>query len=383
MLCAFLYNDYDMTKTLIFGGAFDPPHNEHVALCRYTMQALDADRLVIVPTYLPPHKNAGFLSFEDRCRLVGLAFEGTNFTIDCIERDRGEDNYSSEVLPLLKQKYGDVVYLIGGDSVAHFHTWHEPETVANACPIAVVAREGYGDVKQKTAELMSKYGGSFIVLDYDGKDISSSMLRARLLLGEQPSEIPQSVLNEIKSRKLFCDYEEAVQKLKSYQTDELFRHSVAVVKRAVDLNSKHHLGQDFKQVFLAALLHDNAKQRPSLDGLCVPQDAIGTPVLHQFLGAEKARRDFGIEDKQILDAIRYHTTAKADMTVLQKLIYTADSVSDDRDYEPIITLRRLAVQDFDKGFLALLEYTYEKLLAKGGAVYPLTKEAYLYYIKNK
>ena len=171
-----------------------------------------------------------------------------------------------------------------------------------------------------------------------------------------------------------------VSKLKSYQTDDLFEHSKAVVLTAIDLNSRHNLKQDFTKVFLACLLHDNAKQRPKLDGLTVPIDAVGTPVLHQFLGAEKARRDFGVTDTDILDAIRYHTTAKADMTTLEKLVYTADSVSYDRNYAPIPSIRKIAFDDFDEGFRAVLKYTYDKVSAKGGGMHPLTAEAKLCYL---
>lgn len=372
-----------MSKTLIFGGAFDPPHKEHVEMCRYAMSALKIDKLVLVPTYMPPHKDEGFLSFDERCNLVELAFDGIDFVIDRIESERGQDNYSCEILPILKEKYGDIIYLVGGDSVSHFDTWCKPEVVANTCPIAVAAREGYGDIGAEIARLKQKYGGDFTVLDWVGKDVSSSMIRAKLLIGEYVDEIPTNVMSAIRELRLFENYKPFVEKLKSYQTDELFAHSLAVVKRAVDFNSKHHLRQNFRQVFLAALLHDNAKQRPSLDGLSVPSDAVGTPVLHQFLGAEKAQRDFGIEDSAILDAIRYHTTARADMTMLEKLIYTADSLSDDRDYEPIPKLREIAIADFEKGFLAALEYTYGKLAARGGNIYPFTLEAYEYYIANK
>ena len=103
-------------------------------------------------------------------------------------------------------------------------------------------------------------------------------------------------------------------------------------------------------------------------------------VLHQFLGAEKARRDFGIEDEDILSAIRYHTTAKANMSMLEKLIYTADSLSDDRDYEPIPAIREIAIKDFETGFKTILKYTYDKIMERGTGMYPLTEDAYRYYI---
>lgn len=371
-----------MVKTLIFGGAFDPPHKEHVALCKAAMRELDINKLVLVPTYSPPHKSGGFLSFDERCLLLEKAFDGVDCVVDDIERRREVDNYTCRVLPLLKEKYGDIVYLIGGDSLKHFDSWYRPQDIVGICPIAVAGRGGFGDAGAAAQAMQKKFGGSFIVLNCKGDVTSSSLIRAKLLLGESVDELPPSVMQEITSKHMFENYKPMVDKLRSYQTEELFEHSKAVVKRAVELNSLHNLKQDFKKVFLAALLHDNAKQRKSIDGLNVPADCIDTPVLHQFLGAEKAKRDFGIDDNDVLDAIRYHTTAKPDMSVLERLIYTADSLSDDRMYEPIPRLREIAIKDFDKGFLATLEYTYKKLEAKGGSIYPLTLQAYQYYINK-
>lgn len=369
-----------MSKTLIFGGAFDPPHIEHVAMCKSAMQELDIERLIVVPTFYPPHKSAGFLTFEQRCDLINVAFDGLNFAIDDIEKVRGKDNYSAINLPLLKEKYGDIVYLIGGDSLEYFDTWYHPEKIVQICPIAVCQREGFDDAKTIVNTLEKKYGGDFVLLDYVGKNVSSSHIKAQLLLGEKPDCIDDKVYAEIERMGFFGEYRDMVSKLKSYQTDDLFEHSKAVVLTAIDLNSRHNLKQDFTKVFLACLLHDNAKQRPSLDGLNVPIDAVGTPVLHQFLGAEKARRDFGVTDTDILDAIRYHTTAKADMTTLEKLVYTADSVSYDRNYAPIPSIRKIAFDDFDEGFRAVLKYTYDKVSAKGGGMHPLTAEAKLCYL---
>ncbi|MBR4800174.1 MAG: nicotinate (nicotinamide) nucleotide adenylyltransferase [Clostridia bacterium] len=370
-------------KTIVFGGAFAPPHREHVKMCESAMKELGAERLVLVPTYLPAHKTEHYLSFEDRCALVKIAFKDVcgEVVVDDVERRRGEDNYSYLVLPILKEKYGDIVYLIGSDSLEYFDKWKEPQRVATACKIAVCSREGYAGADEVVKLVGTKYGvENFIPLEHVGGDVSSSMIKTKLLLGEDADELPDGVNEYIKTHGLFDDYIEFVERLKSYQTDELFFHSKSVVKRAVEFNSKHILLQDYDKVFLAALLHDNAKQRKSLDGLNVPEDAVGTPVLHQFLGAEKARRDFGIEDEEILNAIRYHTTAKANMTMLEKLIYTADSLSDDRTYEPIPELRKIAIADFEKGFKAILKYTYDKIAERGTGMYPLTEDAYRYYI---
>lgn len=320
------------------------------------------------------------MDFATRCKLLKVAFDGLNFVIDDIENVRGKDNYSALTLPVLKEKYGDIVYLIGGDSLEYFDTWYHPEKILETCPVAVCGREGFDDVKTRAAALQQKFGGEFILIDYTGKDVSSSVVRAKLLMVDKCDEIDEKVQSAIDELGLFKEYSDMATRLKSYQSDELFAHSKAVVLTAMELNSRHNLKQDFTKTFLACFLHDNAKQRPSVDGLNVPKDAIGTPVLHQFLGAEKARRDFGIQDEDVLEAIRYHTTAKANMTMLEKLVYTADSLSFDRTYEPIPKIREIAMRDFDEGFRAVLRYTYDKVMKSGKPMHPMTQEAVDYYL---
>ena len=373
-------------KTVVFGGAFDPPHLEHSRLTKFACDFLGAERLVIVPTHQPPHKSCGTLSFERRVALSKIAFEGCakEVIIDEIELERVNDghkyNYSSEVLPVLKAKYGEIVYLIGGDSLEYFHTWHKPEDIVKVCPIAVVGRAGYDDINEKIAHLTQSFGGKFIPLDFKGEDVASSAVKAKLLLQIKPDGIADDVYDYIKENHLFDKYIPWLQKLKEFESAPLYNHTENVVIRAVHLNSLHNLKQDFDKVFQSALLHDNAKERPSLDGLNVPDNAVGTSVLHQFLGAEKAKRDFGVDDKDVLSAIAVHTTACKDMTTLQKLIYTADSTSYDREYQPIPDLREIGDRDFEEGFRAVLDYTYQKLIKVGKSIYPLTLEAVESYL---
>lgn len=369
--------------TIIFGGAFDPPHCEHVNMLRAAVEELGAERAVVVPTYFPPHKSQGILPFEYRTELCRAAFcgeVGAEVTVDEIERERGRDNFTYLVLPELKKKYGDIVYLIGGDSLEYFHTWKNPLEITKVCPLVVAEREGFSSVRESACELTARFGGEVRVLSFVGKEVSSGRVRAQLLLGEDSDEIPKKVAQAVRRRGFYADYADIVAKIKTYEDAELYEHTRQVVFRAVDLNAAHNLKCDSRKVFLAALLHDNAKRRPSVDGLPVPADSVGTSVLHQFLGAEKAKRDFGIKDEEIIDAVRYHTTAKPNMTVFGKLIYTADSTSYDREYDPIPVIRAIADGDFEKGFLAVLEYTYMKLTEKGGTIYPLTEEAVRYYL---
>ena len=68
------------------------------------------------------------------------------------------------------------------------------------------------------------------------------------------------------------------------------------------------------------------------------------------------------------------------MTMLEKLVYTADSLSFDRTYEPIPKIREIAMRNFDEGFKAVLKYTYDKVMKSGKPMHPMTQEAVDYYL---
>jgi nicotinate-nucleotide adenylyltransferase len=367
-------------KTIIFGGSFDPPHLEHKNICISAVRELSAQKLVLVPTYAPAYKEDAVIDFELRAQMLERMFQngGIDFEISQIERKSGKrNNYAAEVLNKLKNQYDDPCYLIGGDSLLALDTWHNYKEVLSAMPIAVAGRSGFSKLKQKAAQL-EKEGGKFAFLNYTGGDISSTLIKAKLYLGLKPP-LDDEVFELIKEHNLFSDYRGVVEKLRKTQSPELFYHSLAVVLRAVDINSVMHLSLDFDEVFLAALLHDNSKENLDASGYDVPKDAVGSPVMHQFLGAERAKAEFGVASEEALSAIRFHTTAKPQMTTLEKLIYCADKLSEDRDYDGMDILQKQVYCDFDKGFFYCLEHSYNLVLSKGGKVYPLTEQAYEYY----
>lgn len=365
-------------KTLIFGGAFDPPHREHLNILLEASKAVNFDRVVIVPTFNPPHKDDSVIDFDTRVLLIDKLFKksGINYIVDDIEKRRGDSNYAVEVVAALKEKYaGELYYLIGGDSLINIETWHKPELLFLLATLVVCGREGYVGLDQKIDYLQNKYGAKIIKINYIGSEISSSLLRLRLNL-KLGADVDGIELIKDKFNK----YDSVLNQLKSYQSDDLYFHSRAVAYRAVEIARHHRLNIDLNKAFLAGLLHDNAKQRLSLDGFDVPSDAVGSPVLHQFLGSLKAERDFGIEDIDILSAINYHTTGKADMTTLEKLIYCADMLSEDRPC--IENLLKVIMTDFEIGFRSCLASSYFYVLSKKRGMYPLTQQAFDYYIKN-
>ena len=100
--------------------------------------------------------------------------------------------------------------------------------------------------------------------------------------------------------------------------------------------------------------------------------------MHQFTGAYLACHSFGIGDEEVLDAIRYHTSGRAGMTALGKLVFLADMLEAGRSFDGVDRLRALFREDLDRCFFEALKEQVEYLHETGKPVYPLTEEAYEY-----
>ena len=138
------------------------------------------------------------------------------------------------------------------------------------------------------------------------------------------------------------------------------------------------------QIAAATLLHDCAKYMNPSDfpEFSLP-DNVPPPVVHQYLGAYVAENVLGVNDAEVLDAIRYHTSGKADMTTLGKLVFVADMIENGRTYDGVEKLRSLYDGDLETCFKECLKEETLHLLNKGQYIYEKTLEAYDYYIKRK
>lgn len=359
----------------IFGGAFDPPHKEHLSIAAAAVKQFGLHKIILLPESYAPHKDLT-TSYEDRRAMLQVAVENNDiFVIDDLERDMAGVGYACVTLPKLKEKYGDILYIMGGDSMADFDKWKHPEQIIATAPIAVCVGERRKAEAQQKAEYYRSLGGDITFMQYQALDYSSSAARLQKRLGFDITPIVgQKVAEYIQKNKLYQEYDSYLTKLKAELPPDKFAHSRRTVLCAFELN-KDKLSYD--KVFTAALLHDCAKY--SAGNYEVEQSAKSTPVEHAFAGAVKAFREYGVEDAEVLSAIYYHCTAKAEMSQLDKLIYCADMLESGRHFPKVEELRDIAKQDLDKGFLACLKSTYEHLKTSNAEIYPLSTEAYKYY----
>lgn len=365
----------------IFGGAFNPPHKEHIRICRGLIDEFCIKKICFVPTKDAPHKVVD-TPLDKRSDLISLAIQNdSTLCIDKIEQNFEGKTYSVNVLLALKQKYRDIVFIIGGDSMENFSSWERPDDIIKICPIIVVPR---GDVTDKLTQAVGQYnnkGASITIADTIGEKVSSSYIRALVAFGLDTSEYLCEECGEyIERHALYRDYDPMIEKLKKRISADRYQHTVDTVLTALKLNDVWGVPSD--KVFVATLLHDCMKDVDFVHK-GVPEDTFGTLVMHAFNGAMEAKINYGIEDEDILNAIRYHTTCRPQMSKLEKLVYLADMIEPSRVYPDLDAIRQIAYRDAEQGFLAAFGSAYKHINNSIKNIYPLTIDAYKYYFKGE
>lgn len=367
-----------MQKIAVYGGAFDPPHIEHIRIIKAVFEELGVEKVVLLPSYNSPHKvlNEDFDKRVAMLQIIAKTFE-QKVIIDTLESTISEKGYTVEMLPLLKENYGDFVFVIGGDSIINIRKWYQYEKLFEY-DFAVVSRANdLQSVKSMIKELTQEFNTQISLLNYIGNNISSGVVRAKLELRmkeQLQGELTSEIYDYIISNDMYCAYKTIIDKALSCKSDELIAHIKRTVIKAMEYNV--YLSLPYNKVFIASLLHDVAKGCEYDSRYEIPQDSINTAVMHQFLGAEMAKVDYHIKDNDVLNAIRYHTTSHIKADLLSKLIYVADMLEDGRDFEGVNMLREEIIKDFNKGYELCVIYTYNYLQEKQANIYPLTSDVY-------
>lgn len=201
----------DRIKTGIFGGAFNPVHNGHLNLAKKYFEALKLDRIIFIPTALPPHKTDRFLADkEDRFNMLTLAISDCReFEISDIEFERQGKSYTYDTLCLLKEKYpnDDFFLIIGSDQFLTFNLWYRYMDILNMVTLCTAAREK-GEQRQKIIDFSNNLEGlnkdKLCLLESEAVEVSSSQIRDKIKKGEDVSSlVPEKVYNYIVEKGLY------------------------------------------------------------------------------------------------------------------------------------------------------------------------------------
>lgn len=175
--------------------------------------------------------------------------------------------------------------------------------------------------------------------------------------------------------------------MEKVQDEKRYEHTLGVAFTAASLAMRY--GADVKQAQVAGLLHDCAKCMTNEERLsiCKKNKLEVTPVekanpflLHAKVGAFLAKEKYGIQDEEILSAVRFHTTGRPNMTLLEKIVFTADYIEPSRKTAPNLDeVRTLAFQNLDMALCKILSDTLDYLDTVDQEIDPMTKETYDYY----
>lgn len=385
-------------KIAIYGGSFNPPHLGHLEAAKTVCAELAPDKLLIIPDNIPPHKamDPGSPTAEERlalCRIAFRSIQGAEIS-DMEIRRRGK-SYTAHTVRELRGRYPDdeLFLVVGSDMLLSFEEWYEFEYLLSECTLAVVSREedDLDALRAHKALLSEKYAARVHILQHAPLPMNSSEIRVWLRLRLGSDLLDNAVYAEIIRRRYYeampelCWLREAV---KPYLSPRRVAHVAGCESEAVLLAMRY--GEDAEAAAEAGILHDITKKL-SYDeqlilcdkyGIILDKDQLANEkLLHAITGAAFARDVFGVSDA-VYDAIRWHTTGKPDMTLLEKIIYMADYVEPTRDFPGVEKLRALAHEDIDAAMALGLEMSLADIRSGGVAPHKDTVEAAEWYARH-
>jgi nicotinate-nucleotide adenylyltransferase len=383
----------------IFGGSFNPPHLGHLEAARAVEEELAPDKLLIIPANIPPHKamEEGSPSPEERIELCRLNFASVRGAeVSDMEIRREGKSYTADTLEELMAMYpgAEFTFLLGTDMLLTFEEWYRYRFLLENMTLAVLARrEGdETDIVRHAEYLKNEYGAKIVFIRREPTPMASTDIRELLRRRSGASYLNDDVYARImKTRDYGAQAELYWLREKAYAMLKPNRvaHVAGVESEAVSLAMLW--GEDPETAAEAGILHDITKKL-SLDEqliLCGKYGIINDNVemgnvklLHAKTGAALARDLFGVSDA-VYGAIRWHTTGRPDMTLLEKIIYLADYIEPNRDFPGVDDIRRLALEDIDKAMALGLRMSLDDIRSYGEEPHRITAEAYEWYSRKE
>ena len=391
-----------MERIGIYGGTYSPPHIGHLKAAEYAIEALGLDRLLLIPTGVSPHKamSAGATS-ADRLEMLRLsAANMEKAQVSDIEIRRQGSSYTVDTLRAIREENpgAELVLLMGTDMFVSFLNWREPESILSLATLAVFCRGERGERERIEAqkENLEAMGAKIRLVENPVNAISSTDLRRMLVFGCADPFLMPGVGDYIREKGLYgldrerknLPMEELEEAVIALMNPNRVAHVLGCRDTAVELARVY--GENEVDAARAGLLHDITK---AIDGplqltLCdeygIVLDTFSRSfpkTLHALTGSLVAERIFG-ENENVVSAICHHTTGRANMTLLEKIIYIADYVEPNRDFPGVEEMRAMAYTDLDKAVLMGLQSAVAHVRRQGQGLAPATLEA-LEFLKHQ
>ena len=348
-------------KILFYGGAFNPIHRAHLKIMECACEQLNLAKLIIIPNKEVHFKNNdNVAAFNQRVAMIELALKHT--TINCAieisayEQKQTGKTYTFDLISMFRRAYptAKFYFLIGSDHVARLKDWYRIEQLKKEVNFVVA--------KRKPDFTSSEY----MVLDNAVMALSSTVIR-----DSYQSTGLEAVDAYIRYYGLYLN-----DVLKHYLNTSRIVHSNNVAALAKQYAPRYQI--DENKAYVAGMVHDIAKDLPLKKQYdLVKNDLVfecNDATVHAYSGVHIVRDVLGIKDEDILEAIKWHTTAYFKMSPLAKLIYCCDMLSAERSYPEVEMLRLLLPQDLNECFKQCFKASYHFLVAKKTTTSPELKQ---------
>ena len=381
-------------KICISGGTFDPIHNGHIEIAKIALSQFNLDKVIFMPTG-NSYMKSDVTSSNHRYYMIKLAIEGLDkFEISDLEIKRAGYTYTKDTVAYFKENYPDdeLYFLIGTDTLFMLEKWYMPEYLFKNL-IFIVAKRGDADSVAKAEELKEKFNADIRFMHNDIIDISSTEIREEFDNNSYDEFnnrfFDKKVFEYIKENHLYKEMNDAemITLLSKELKESRLMHTFGVIDTATALAKAYQA--DIKKCERAALLHDCAKYMPLEEMIAICErnfvelndlEKSKDSLLHAKAGACLAYEKYGIKDKEILDAIKYHTTGKPDMSLIEKIIFVSDFIEPGRTHsEKLPMYRMIAMADINLVCMNILKDTLDYLESLNEEIDPLTKETYIFY----
>ena len=387
-----------MERIGIYGGTFNPPHIGHMRAAAHAVEALKLDWLLLIPNGFAPHKVvADGATGAQRLEMLTLSARGMKMAqVSDIELKREGKSYTADTIAHLREQFpeSELILMMGTDMFLSFLTWYHPERIMKDATLAVFCRGERNEqeaIAAQKAELEAM-GAKITLVSNPVTAISSTELRRMLVFRCADSFLCPGVGDYIRSHGLYGTGKD----FQGLSLEELEREVVALLKpnrvahvlgcrdAAVELAERY--GADVTDAARAGLLHDITK---ALDGplqltLCDEYGILlnkfsqeNPKTLHALTGSLVADQIFG-ENEAVVTAIRYHTTGRPGMGLLEKIIYIADYIEANRNFPGVEEMRKAAYEDLDVSLLMGLESAIAHVRRQGQELAQTTVDAVKY-----
>lgn len=395
----------------IYGGSFDPVHNGHIAMVNSALKSGFVDLVIVIPSVrnnfklyankLPPpyrlcmmQETIEGLGIKE-CFVSDIEYdiEGVSYTAVVLEK-LTSDAYIKDFLTSngIKKKKAEesheFYWIMGSDTLGTFETWYKPGEILKYATLLAAVRPGDSTDVDKAADSIKKnLGGKVEIFRLDGVDCSSSEITTTGDFSKVPAPAREFIERHAlytENTKLSGVSEEA---RKQFFESAVWMYKYLGAKRLLHTLNVGYLSAHLADVFgcdkdkalIAGALHDCAKELPIEKQLELAKKYSGDlftekKLLHSPAGATFAKEEFGIEDKEILDAICYHTTGRGDMSILEKIVYLADKIEPSRNYTDLTPIREAAEKDLDSAMRMTAAAVRDKFVSQGRDIHPLTKQ---------